>query len=205
MIFARWCAAISPPPARPPPTTSPRSAASCHQLLDLGGCSSHVLVLPDAHDMPARFGEPPVGIYVSRPVPGDLVRPVPLVHGRDMGTVLRTPVPEAPVNKDSYAAGTEHDVDLPSSPSDDRTMQSIPQASSMKFSPQCQLRGSIDGALLLHPSAYGRRRCKRHTTFGHRSYPDGWSRPPSQSASEISRPSAMRPGRDSAALRPVSP
>lgn len=78
-------------------------------IADSLGSEFDVLVLPDSDHKPpctAKFG---IRALISRLVPLELCRPIPLV-ARRLGSMLRTAVPEAPIKEDSDLRPREYDV-----------------------------------------------------------------------------------------------
>lgn len=69
-----------------------------------------VRVLPDALNEPTGLHKPTVRVPVPFPVALDLVRPIPAVRSVNPLTVVRTSVPETPIDEHCHSLATEDDV-----------------------------------------------------------------------------------------------
>jgi len=92
-------------------------------------------VLPYAHRKPALGGEASIGVEVASAVAFDLQTP-------ELGVVLwprrmlRTPVPEAPVDENGEASGAEDDVGLSPDTFDRPLVNSVPEALCVQYPPK---------------------------------------------------------------------
>lgn len=95
------------------------------------GRIKRILVLPYAHDRPARSRETGVGVAVPRHVPVQLLPPPLGVRSR-LRTVLGTGVPVAPVHKDSDPLVSEHEVCAASEVRERPGVEAVAQSSSVQ-------------------------------------------------------------------------
>jgi hypothetical protein len=137
-----------------------------HHGGDPDGRLDHVLVLPHPHGQPTLLPQPPVGVSIALAVSLELVPPPVRVRSRE-GGVLRTQVPEAPVDEDGDLRGTEDDVGPSAHAREDRPLDAVAQPGCVQGTAQRDLRARVPPPLLLHPAADDGRRGGR---FGHQTW-----------------------------------
>lgn len=106
-----------------------------------------VLVLPDAHYLPAGNGKGFVRQTVSLDISPQLRGPVPLIPGR-LSAVFWTNVPEAPIYEDGYLAPGEDDV----GPHPDACRQVEPVVFAVPVTEPVQLAAEQNLRLRVRPS-----------------------------------------------------
>jgi hypothetical protein len=128
-------------PIRPPPADD---------LGDALGCSSRVLVFPDAYDLPPRPRQAGVGVAVTLSILFDLGPPPVCVRLRP-GSMVWTAVPKAAVHEDGDLRPRKHQVCLPPGVGIRSDMQAKPQPHMVQTRSQHNLGLGITGALTTHP------------------------------------------------------
>jgi hypothetical protein len=116
----------------------------------------HLLVLPDADDIPTRLAKELVDLAIALAVPAHLLSPVASVGDCD-GVVLRATVPKAAVDEYGDLRAGEQQVrgvaQIWKGPGGD----AVPQAEAVHCGAESELGSSVAGAVRLHAGSHGGR------------------------------------------------
>lgn len=126
--------------------------------LDAIGDLDRRLVFPSAHNDPPKGMELLVGVAIPCDVAIQLGSPVRRVGAR-IGSVLRAPVPEAPVDEDGELMSSEHDVRL--SPPTARQPDREPRTEASSTPVKDRTHGYLGRGVAPCVGAHGRTRRRR--------------------------------------------
>jgi hypothetical protein len=133
-------------------STSPSRLISgtSYSALYAGRGPDGFLMLPDSHHTPARFRESCVGACIPRNVRVKFRLPVSTIRAR-LSTMLRTPMPETPVNVDRDLRRRKHDVGSSQDTAcPDRSVDAVAQPSAVEFSSKSELRECVPSPIRPH-------------------------------------------------------
>jgi len=138
-----------------------------YRLLDRACSRLGCVVLPHSYDTPASLFELRVGVCVSSAIRLDLLAP-PLGVLLWPCAVLRTPVPEAPVDENGDPEPWERDVGTAAG-ARQRVVDAKAKATAVKQRPKGGFGRGVSLSLRLHPAQGVRRRSGGGAPFGHAS------------------------------------
>lgn len=95
-------------------------------------------VTPDSNHRPASIRQALISVAVARDVALDF-RPPPLGVIFRPGAMLRTSMPEAPIEENGDALSRKHNIDRASCPLEDLSMNSEPQPAPVQLRPKRSL------------------------------------------------------------------
>ena len=116
-----------------------------YEILDTGGCSVDVLVLPDADDGPANLSKTLVGVAIPLTIGLNFFAPEGGVALR-LRCMLGTSVPEAAIDEHSNTGGSENDVDAPAAVRKDGSVDAEPESTRMERAAKFELSARITSA-----------------------------------------------------------
>ena len=108
----------------------------------LGGVTCG-LVFPHAEGNPTLFHEACIRVSIAIPVALNLHRPEPAIGLFQISHMVRTTVPEAPVDEDGNLDAGEPDVGLSTEAGYRSTMDEIAKSSVVKFSSKCEFGSRV--------------------------------------------------------------
>jgi hypothetical protein len=124
-----------------------------HNFYDAFGNDCGIIVCPGTDHEPACLCQLPIRIGVSDLVGNDFVAP-PRCVLFGPGAVLRTPMPEAAIDKDGHSGRGKNNVRPPAKTREGIMINSVAQARSVQDGAQCYLARSIPSPRDLHSTQH---------------------------------------------------